>query len=173
MTASRSLAGLLALVTLAPAACNSTPEEPPPTWARADVVAGSDSLLWKVVLLSLRKMDFPEGADLDRSRMRVASGWKIELAPWKGRGTRKQANVTCVPIGPGRWGLQVRVKTQVNNTLTRPLDYTYAEWEWVADDVESARILLQHIRTFLSPEIELEERPTDPVDEYLKKIGEG
>lgn len=157
------LAALLAALALVCAGCASTPEEPEPTWAEAEVAVGSDSLLWKMLLLSLRKLDYPEGAEMDRSQMHVVSGWKIELSPWKGKGTRKQADVLCTPIGPGRWRLQARVKTQVNNTLARTLDYSYAEWEWVQDDAAEARILLQHVRAFLAPELEVGPEEPDPL----------
>ena len=42
--------------------------------------------------------------DFETLRLRVQD----ELAPWKGKGTRKQAVVTCVPVGPGRWNLEAR-----------------------------------------------------------------
>ena len=162
---------LLFLAALLAAACSSTPDEPEPAWAGTQVTAGSDGLLWKVILLSLRKLDFPEGAEMDRAQMKVVSGWKIELSPWKGRGTRRQAEVTCTPIGPGRWALEARVKTEVNNTLARTLDYSYAEWEPVPDDESQARVLLQHVRAFLVPELEVEDQPLDPAQEYLRKTG--
>jgi hypothetical protein len=164
------LALLLAPVLLQAGACSTTPDEPEPSLAETQVVAGSDSLLWKVVLLSLRKLDYPEGAEMDRAQMKVISGWKIELSPWKGKGTRKQAEVVCKPIGPGRWALTARVKTQINNALARTLDYSYAEWEWVPDDQTEARIILQHVRAFLQPDIEVEDAPPDPL-EHLKKTG--
>ncbi len=163
---------LSALAALALCACETTPPEPEPSMIESEVVAGSDRLLWKIVLLSLRKMDFPESAEMDPTNMKAVSGWKVELSPWKGRGFRQQAEVTCTPIGPGRWEIETRVKKQVNQSLARPLDLSYAEWEWVPDDVEAARILLQHIRTFLNPSIELSEDEEDPVDAYLRKIEE-
>ena len=161
---------LLLAAAPAAAACSSMgkSKEPEPVVATTEVLAGSDSLLWKVVLLSLRKLDFPEGAEMERSQMKVVSGWKIELSPWKGKGTRKQAEVTCTPIGPGRWTVEARVKTQINNTLARTLDYSYAEWEWVPDDPSEARVILQHVRAFLQPELEVGEEPVDPLEQFRK-----
>ena len=170
MNPMRAFTGLALLAALFAGGCSTTPKEPEPVWAETQVTAGSDGLLWKVILLSLRKLDFPEGAEMDRSQMKVISGWKIELSPWKGRGTRKQAEVTCTPIGPGRWALAARIKTQINNALARTLDYSYAEWEWVPDDQTEARIILQHVRAFLAPDIEVKDPPTDPL-EHLKKTG--
>jgi len=159
---------ILAALALCASACSVSPSGPEPALAEAEVVAGSDSLLWKVVLLSLRKLDYPEGAEMDRSQMKVVSGWKIELSPWKGRGTRKQAEVICTPIGPGRWTLTARVKTQVNNALARTLDYAYAEWEWVPDDPSEARVILGHVRAFLQPDLEVNEEPPDPLEHVRK-----
>jgi hypothetical protein len=168
----RIVIGLALLSALLAGGCSSTPKEPEPVWAETQVVAGSDSLLWKVILLSLRKLDFPEGAEMDRAQMKVISGWKIELSPWKGRGTRKQAEVLCTPIGPGRWELSARIKTQINNALARTLDYSYAEWEWVPDSTSEARVLLQHVQAFLVPDLEVEDQPLDPAEEYLRKTGD-
>lgn len=153
-------------------ACQNTPEEPDPLLAEAQVECGSDNQLWKVVLLSLHQTGFPQGAEMDRGQMHVVTGWKIELSPWKGKGTRKQAEVWCTPLGPDRWDIDVRVRQQINNALARTLDYSYAEWEWVQDDDTMARIVLQHIKGYLNPEIELTDQPADPVEEYLQKIGE-
>jgi hypothetical protein len=174
MTTLRTGLATAALAALALAgACQSTPEEPDPILATSEVVAGSDNQLWKVVLLALNQNGFPQGAEMNRGEMHVVTGWKIELSPWKGKGTRKQAEVTCTPLGPDRWALAVRVRQQVNNTLAQTLDYSYAEWEWVPDDHVLARIVLQHIRSYLHPEIELRDQPDDPIEEYLRKVGEG
>ena len=162
---------VLVIAGLALGSCKSTPKEPEPQWARTEVTAESDDLLWKVILLSLRKMDFPEGADMDRGNMRLATGWRIELSPWKGRGNRRQAVVEAEPIGPRRWRVQARVRMQKNDTLARPMDPTYAEWVWIEDDVSAARIVLQHVRAFLQPELELRPEEVDPVEEYLKRQG--
>jgi hypothetical protein len=61
---------------------------------------------------------------------------------------------------------------QINNTLSQTLDYSYAEWDWVPDDATTARILVQHIRAYLRPDLELHDEPADPVEEYLKRSGE-
>ena len=172
MTPRPALFALAAVLCLPGAACNSTPEEPDPTWASAQIVAGSDNQLWQVMQLALNRTGFPQSAGMNRGDMHVVSGWKIELSPWKGKGTRKQAEILATPVGPDRWKIDVRVKKQINNTLAETLDYSYAEWEWAEDDEVTARIVLQHVRAYLSPEFELEDAQADPVEEYLKKIGE-
>ena len=163
---------LLAVLPFLGACQSSPPEEPDPSWMQSEVHAGSDNQLWKVLLLALNQTGFPEGAEMNRGDMHIESGWKIELSPWKGKGTRRQALVTCTPVGPDRWEVSVRVRKQINNALARTLDYSYAEWEWVEDDDVQARILLQHLRGYLDPQIELTEHVEDPVEEYLRKVGE-
>jgi len=167
-----SLATLTLLALLSLGACNSAPKEPEPTWTSSQLVVGSDNQLWQVVLLALNATGFPQGAEMNRGDMHVVSGWKIELSPWKGRGTRKQAEVLCTPLGPGRWSVDVRVKMQTNQTLAQTLDYSYADWEWVDDDETTARIIVQHMRAYLRPELILEDAPADPVEEYLRRVGD-
>ncbi|MCZ6597427.1 MAG: hypothetical protein O7B99_07310 [Planctomycetota bacterium] len=150
-------------------ACSTAPKEPDPLWVEAEVEAGSDRLLWKLTLLSLNKMNFPEGSEMDPTNMRVVSGWKNELSPWKSEGFREQAEVNCVPVGPGRWRVEARIKRQTNESLTRPLDLRYAEWEWAPDNEMGARILLQHIRSFLGPSIELSEDEKSRLERMIER----
>ena len=147
--------------------CNSAPKEPDPNWVSSEIAVSSDSTLWQVILLALHKMEFPKSAEMDRANMSLVSGWKIELSPWKGRGTRQRAEVSCTPVGPGRWQVETRVATQINQALARPMDYSYAEWEWVPDDGMTARILMQHIHSYFQRDIQLSEPVEDPIREAL------
>jgi len=162
------LPALLAFLTLAPVvACRSKPSEPEPIWRKSEVVAASDRVLWKVTLLALERQGYPLAGGLDPSSLEVTTGWKMNLAPFSKEGFRRRAEVRMEPAGPGRWRIQARVKRQVNKSLAKPLDPQYADWEWVDEDVEAATILIQHIRARLAPDIELRNRPTDPVEAYL------
>ena len=60
------------------------------------------------------------------------------------------------PIEKGRWKLEARVQVEKNMNLVSPLDPARAEWEPTADDPSSALVLLQHVRSRLRPELELE-----------------
>ncbi len=162
----------LAVLLLGFTACSSTPREPDPSWQQGPVQAPSDRVLWKVSLLSLQKMGFPLAGGLDPSSMVAESGWRNHLAPFSGDGFRVMAEVHMDPLGPGEWDVRTRVKKQRNMSIVKPLDARYAEWEWVADDVTAARVLLQHIRTFLEPGIELKERPEDPIEAFIEKAEE-
>lgn len=167
ITCSKAILGLAFV--LLPLACNTTPKEPEPTWQTAEVPSPSDRVLWKVTLLSLDKMGFPLSSGLDPSSMKLETGWKLELAPFSKEGRRRKAVVNMTPMGRGKWDIQARIKCQMNKSLVKPLDPRYADWEWIADDVVAARILVQHVRSFLQEDIELTETPSDPIEAYLER----
>jgi len=156
------------LLLLAAAGCKGPGREPDPAWQVSDVAAPSDRVLWKVALLSLDRQGYPLGSGLDPSSMELVSGWKSQLAPFSGKGFRTRAELRMEPVEKGRWKVRARVAKQINKSLSRPLDPSYAEWKWVPDDTVSAQILLQHVRSFLETEIELRDRPSDPVEAYLE-----
>lgn len=131
------------------ASCAST--GPAPQWVSSRVSAGNERLLLEVTELALRKTSFPVGAGLDPARLTATSGWKISLAPFKGKGFREQAVVQFTrETAPGRYKAEVRVKREKNEDLVRPMDLTYAQWEGEPDNVERARVLLHFIEALLS-----------------------
>lgn len=149
--------------------CSTTPKEPDPVWQRVEVPSPSDRVLWKVTLLSLEKGGFPLGGGLDPSSMQLTTGWKLDLAPFSRQGTRRQAEVRMKPSARGVWDVEARVKCQINKSLVKPLDPQYAQWEWTGDDVVAARVLVQHVRSFLQEDIELSDAPEDPIEAYLER----
>lgn len=125
--------------------------ESPPQWVSARVDAGNERLLFEVTELALRKKSFPVGAGLDPARLTATSGWRISLAPFKGKGIREQAIVQYTrEKEPGRFKAEVRVKRERNEDLVRPMDLTYAQWEPDPDDAEMARVILHFIEALLS-----------------------
>lgn len=169
---SRSCALALGLVVLLPA-CSATDSEPDPVWQRADLDAPNDRLLWKVALRACDKMSFPLGSGLDPSAMIIETGWRTNLQPFRGEGSREKAELRFTPIESGVWSIEARVKRQRNMALAQPLDPRYADWEWVSDDVATARLLVQHVRSYLQPSIDPVDRPDDPVEAYLQQHGLG
>ena len=154
--------------------CAASNVEPDPLWQEAGLEVPSDRMLWKVALRACDKMGFPLGAGgLDQSAMVIETGWRTNLQPFRGQGTREKAELRFLPDGDGIWRVEARVKRQRNMSLARPLDPRYAEWEWLPDDVATARLLVQHVRSYLSPTIEPVDRPDDPVEAYLEKHGLG
>lgn len=168
MKARGSILGpVVALVLALAAGCKSAPEEPPPDWQSAALPAASSTVLMEVAVLAAEKLGYPLGSGLDPTTMTAVTGWQNSLAPFKGRGFRRQAEVHFDRRPDGTHVVRVRVRKQVNQSLVRPLDLQYAEWEWVPDDRQAARALLQHIRARLAPDLEVEPRGAagDPAPE--------
>jgi hypothetical protein len=128
-------------------------------WQTLEVSAPSDRVVWQLTLLSLQSQGYPLAAGSDLGARQVESGWKTDLQPFRGAGQRRRATVKLSPLGPGHWKLEARVKCEHNLNLVSPLDPVRAEWEHAADDEASAKILLQHIRARLRPELELQPKP--------------
>ena len=123
----------------------------PSTRGTLVVAAGPSDARAACAELALRKTSFPVGAGLDPARLTATSGWKISLAPFKGKGFREQAVVQFTrETQPGRYKAEVRVKRERNEDLVRPMDLTYAQWEAEPDDVERARVVLHFIEALLS-----------------------
>ncbi len=137
------------------AGCRSSAEGPEGDWQSAEISAGSENFLLVITRSAINGLRYPVGAGFDPSAMQVVTGWRTQLAPFRGQGVRHRAEVRYTPIEMGRWNFEVRVKKQVNMDIVRPLDPTYAEWEWRPDDVEQARILLTQIRALLAEPLEV------------------
>lgn len=148
------------LLLLAAAGCKAP--APPAQWVSARVQAGNERLLFEVTELAFRKRSFPVGAGLDPARLTATSGWRVSLAPFKGKGRRDQAVVQFTrEKEPGRYKAEVRVRRERNEDIVRPMDLTYADWEADQDDVEAARVVLQFIVSLLSTGGEvLESKPS-------------
>lgn len=145
----RSLVGLCLCLPLALACSSMKDKEPEADWQSAVIHSPSDRVLWKLVLQSLQRMDYPLGAGLDPGGMKVETGWRLDLHPFSRKGQRTMAVLRMKPEERGSWKVEARVKKQTNKELARPLDPRYADWEWEPDDVDEARILLQHVRSAL------------------------
>ncbi|MEW6072897.1 MAG: hypothetical protein AB1726_09955 [Planctomycetota bacterium] len=151
----RSLPLLPILVLLAGAACASRNREPDALWQTVEVAGvPSDGYLWKMALLSCQKLGFPLAAGLDPSSMEITTGWRTDLQPFRGEGTRTQVHLRMTALGRGHWRIAGRVKKQVNEDILRPLDPRYADWKWREDDAGVARILVHHIRAYLDSRID-------------------
>ncbi|MEQ1894630.1 MAG: hypothetical protein ABL998_18980 [Planctomycetota bacterium] len=137
-------------------------EEKKAQWRSLEVAAPSDRMVWQLMLLALQSQGFPLAAGTDPGARQVESGWKTDLQPFRGEGTRSKATLKLAPIEKGRWKLEARVRVEKNQNLVTPLDATRAEWEPTADDPMTAQVLLGHVRARLRPELELEEKPEAP-----------
>jgi hypothetical protein len=157
-------------------ACNSTPEEPEPSWIEEFIVAPSERLLWETTLQTLGRLGYPVGSAANSNDLTITTGWKNQLSPFRGRGFRNQVDVTMVYEAEGEgWTVDVRVKKQVNMALVRPLDPAYAEWEWRNDDEWGAAIILQHVMSAFPPReiYDAERDPAGPAAHMPPKVGLG
>lgn len=145
----RTLLALCLCAALAAAGCASSNKEPEPAWQTAVVRAPSDRVLWKLGLQALQRLGYPLGAGLDPGAMTAETGWRLDLHPFSRKGERFMAVLRMRPKERGSWTIEARVKKQENRELARPLDPRYADWHWQPDDVEQARVLLQHLRSAL------------------------
>jgi hypothetical protein len=145
----RSLLWFFLCAALAASCSSIKKSEPEPDWQSTLVHAPSDRVLWKLVLQALQRMDYPLGAGMDPGGMRVESGWKLDLHPFSRKGQRTMAVLQMKPEERGSWKVEARVKRQTNKELARPLDPRYADWVWEPDDIDEARVILQHVRSAL------------------------
>jgi hypothetical protein len=108
-----------------------------------------------VTLLALEKSGFPPGTDLNPGDMVAISGWMMSLAPFKGDGYREQATVWLERLEGHQYQVDVRVVRERNESLTNPLDPTVAKWKTDADNLQRARLVLQHIQSELGTDFEV------------------
>lgn len=152
------------LLALLLAACNSV-KKYDADWADGRVKAVNEEVLWRVTRLALQHERYPLQGRFDPNSRSTQTGWATNLAPFKGDGFRVKAEVKYEPVGPGEYDLSVRVMRETNEALARPLDLSYARWKPAPDDTARARILLQHIRSYLGGDstFEVTDRP-DPFE---------
>jgi len=140
-------------------ACKSTTRIPP-QWVSGEVRVPSERVLFEVSAMALEQHGFELGSDFDPAALEAVSGWKHDLAPFRGQGWRERVHLKYRPQGEGAYQVEARIETQVNMDHVRPLDLRYAKWEPAEDDLEEAEILLERIRAYVGGEIELSpERP--------------
>ncbi len=145
----------LMLATLACAiSCRSTTSEEG-EWAEAEVTIASERVLRQVATIALDKNGFPPGTENVGLNSTVSSGWRVELQPFKGDGTRSKAHIQYEEKSARTWHVSVRVEKETNEELAKPLELARAKWESGPDDRDSAARILAYMRTLLGREFEL------------------
>ena len=145
---------LAALLPVALGSCSSTGKYPP-QWRTEEIDVPTDRLLWEVTVFALEKEGYPTGTDLDPTNLNAVSGWRYSLAPFRGKGRRERAHLLFESIGPKRYRLQVRVERENNMDAVRPMDLSYADWKEAPDNTDAATVLVQRIRSWIAPGLEL------------------
>lgn len=142
-------------------ACASTNRHPP-MWQVDEIEVPSERLLWEVTVFALEKEKFPLGTHLDPTTLTAVSGWRNSLAPFKGKGRRERAEVRYTAIGPKLYRVEIRVEREINQDPVRPMDLSYAKWESAPDSQDAAMVLLQRIRSWIQPGLEMRSKSVDP-----------
>jgi len=148
MKTAHTLASLLLACCALGAACEAV-NQYPPVWQTDQVATDSQRVLWEVTAMSFQKHGFPTGTGLDPATMVAISGWKYDLAPFRGQGFRERAHVTFEPLEEGVYAVELRVQHELNMDMVRPLDLSYAEWKAAPDNDMEAKLLLLRIKSWI------------------------
>jgi hypothetical protein len=128
-----------------------TGDEPDPTWIVKNITCRSERILDEVTRLALSKQGYPGARGLEQD-LSITTLWQNHLGTRKGEGYRQQAVLRYKPLGSDVYELEVRVRRQINLSIVKPTDLSYAEWEWADDDERAAQILAQLIQSYFAGE---------------------
>lgn len=124
-------------------------------WAEADFNVASERVLRQVATLALEKNGFPPGTEEVGAKSTVSSGWRVELQPFKGDGTRSKAHVQYEEKGAAQWHVYVRVEKETNEELAKPLELARAKWESAPDDRDAAARIVRYMQTVFGREFQM------------------
>ncbi len=147
-------APLFALALLVTGACTSSGSREG-DWAEADFNVASERVLRQVATLALEKNGFPPGTEEVGAKSTVSSGWRVELQPFKGDGTRSKAHVQYEEKGAAQWHVYVRVEKETNEELAKPLELARAKWESAPDDRDAAARIVRYMQTVFGREFQM------------------
>ena len=122
-------------------------------WVKSEAPGASQQVITEVTKMVFGKTGLPViGPGFDPVTRTMRSGWRTDLVPIKRqrtRGFRERAWVKYTPAADGKISFEVRVETQINKNLARPLDLQYADWEEGQDSEKRARLILQLVTVSL------------------------
>ncbi len=136
------------------------------------VDADSERILWDALRMAVYNGKYPVGGGADPGTRMIRSGWKLDLAPFKGKGYRTRAIASYVPstgdrkgvtsstaaVGLESFDVTIRIEKETNESLS-PLNLDRADWTRADDDLQAARELMQTFHGLLgTAEFELEKR---------------
>jgi len=148
MRVPRSMAAPLLVLCALFGACESV-NRYPEVWEVDEIATDSQRVLWEVTAMSFQKHGFPTGTGLDPSSMVAVSGWRYDLAPFRGKGFRERAHVTYELLEDGRYNVHLRVQHENNMDMVRPLDLSYADWKPAPDNGVEAKLLILRIKSWI------------------------
>ncbi len=159
----RALAFLAAFALSLCAACSSTGSREDGEWVEADLAIPSERVLRQIVVLAMERNGFPPGTPDGNEASTIVSGWKIDLQPFKSRGTREKAYLEYEEKGAQKFHVYVRVEKDTNEELAKPLELEQAQWESADDDQEMASRILRYMQTMLGKDFQLAPPVVAPV----------
>ncbi len=149
----KSLApALLLLLVPAISACVSVNTAIP---VERTVSAKTEFELWQALRIAVDLSDYPVGTGADSGKREILSGWKLDLAPYKGKGfrtrviaryERSDAPASSDPLVA--FDVTIRVEKDTNESY-RSLDPAYADWKGAPDDVVAAKTIMQRLESLL------------------------
>ena len=99
--------------------------------------------------------DYPVGGGADPGEREIISGWKLDLAPYKGKGFRTRVLASYVPSKDAAsaapleaFDVTIRVEKDTNESY-RSLDPSYADWQAAPDDLATAKTIMQRVQSLL------------------------
>ncbi len=143
---------LLLLLVPAFSACASVNRAIP---VERTVSAKTEFELWQALRIAVDMSDYPVGGGADSGKREIISGWKLDLAPYKGKGFRTRVLASYEPsASPGTsdplaaFEVTIRVEKDTNESY-RSLDPAYADWEGAPDDLIAAKTIMQRLEALL------------------------
>ncbi|MFT7484340.1 MAG: hypothetical protein ACI9F9_000180 [Candidatus Paceibacteria bacterium] len=150
------------------AGCRAAPK---PQWTPEEIPLCSTMRLWEISRLAMHKNGFPVvHIGFDPKTREALSGWHKDLHPFKGNGFRERVHIRYkAGEKPGTLTLGVRVESQVNENLAKPLDPSYAKWVVAPDNTGRAKVVLQYIHSLLGADLNIGKTLSD---EEMRRRGE-
>ena len=146
------LSALLLLTTPGFVACISVNKEFP---AERTISARTEFELWQALRIAVDMSDYPVGGGADPGEREIISGWKLDLAPYKGKGFRTRVLASYVPSKDAAsaepleaFDVTIRVEKDTNESY-RSLDPSYADWQAAPDDLATAKTIMQRVQSLL------------------------
>jgi len=146
------VSALLLLIAPGFLACVSVNQEFP---AQRTISAETEFELWQALRIAVDMSDYPVGGGADPGEREIISGWKLDLAPYKGKGFRTRVLASYEPSTDAAssdplvaFDVTIRVEKDTNESY-RSLDPSYADWKAAPDDLAAAKTIMQRVQSLL------------------------
>lgn len=114
-------------------------------WLETGPVRRSHEEAWTTCIGILRDRQGFKIGEQSRSKGRISTHWKTQLAPMYREGTRVRAELEILPLEEGGYNIRVRCPFEINNNSWNPMSRKDADWVSAGGDEN----LAIRIRTLL------------------------